>query len=598
MSGTRLISILLMLVLLCPMMLSCGEKPLSDIPTQTLLTETLALFDNDANVDIYHSDAGENDDTYFDPGLAGQIFLGEYGAVIAEDGVIAEYAHAIPSALFAFEIDIFKGADTAAADRIEALLGTRMEIKSSLRSQIEHYLSTDPDSANELKALDDMEVWRIGNYVLLLATHNNAQVKNTVSTLLGASADAVVTEAPTQTTAALTESTPVIELTDPVKQAAEDGFTMTVTSHSAPDRVVLGGTCAVGAKIHVEGGIKDYVFCTDYNSWLVEVEIKDKGESLLKIRQELDGTMSVPLTVEVPYDRSVDFSDHGIYAALMGDNFQGHFVQQLDDWMGTNLLGEDQQKKMARAIQDKVKFCANFDTKLIYMIVPNQCLIYPETMPDRYERSTADYTLLDQFTAAAKEAGAIVLDLYPVMEAHKNDEFKIYHKTDSHWTDYGAYWGCHTLISEIAKDYPDAAPMIIGEDVSFYTKSVEAGDMMTHFEIDNALISETATFAEWLVDFPNRPNIYVDNRCEIDNHLVAKNQVITNPNAKDKNLPSAMIIRDSFSFNAFAYLNQAFSKIHWNYTWDYQFKKVDIKKADVDYLIYLVSEKSLGNILY
>lgn len=43
MSGTRLISILLMLVLLCPMMLSCGEKPLSDIPTKTLLTETLAL---------------------------------------------------------------------------------------------------------------------------------------------------------------------------------------------------------------------------------------------------------------------------------------------------------------------------------------------------------------------------------------------------------------------------------------------------------------------------------------------------------------------------------------------------------------------------
>jgi arginyl-tRNA synthetase len=46
-------------------------------------------------------------------------------------------------------------------------------------------------------------------------------------------------------------------------QAAEDGFTMTVTSHSAPDRIVLGGTCAAGAKIHVEGGIKDYVFDWD-----------------------------------------------------------------------------------------------------------------------------------------------------------------------------------------------------------------------------------------------------------------------------------------------------------------------------------------------
>ncbi|MBQ7298413.1 MAG: DUF4358 domain-containing protein, partial [Clostridia bacterium] len=318
MSKNRLCSVVLLLCTLCTLLLSCGEKPLADIPTKTLLAESLALFDNSSNVDLYHSDAGEEDETYFDPGLAGQIFLGEYGAALAEDGVITEYAHAIPSALFAFEIDIFKAADSASADKIETLLQTRMEIKSALRSQIEHYLSTNPDSANELKALDNMEIWRIGNYVLLLSTHKNALVKNTVSTLLGASADAVVTDGQAPVTAAQTAAETVIELTDPVLQAAEDGFTMTVTSHSAPDRVVLGGTCAEGAKIHVEGGIKDYVFGTDYNSWLVEVEIKDKGESLLKIRQELDGKMTVPLTIEVPYDKRVDFSDHGIYAALMG----------------------------------------------------------------------------------------------------------------------------------------------------------------------------------------------------------------------------------------------------------------------------------------
>ena len=590
------VAILILLALLCPILLSCGgEKTLADIPVKTLLSESLALFDNSDNVDIYHSDAVDGDDCYFDPGLAGQIFLGEYGASLADDGVITEYAHAIPSGLFAFEIDIFKTADTAVGNAVEQMLQTRVEMKSARRTEIEHYLSTNPSSANELKALDDMEIWRIGNYVMLLATHDNASVKNTVSRLLGAEVD---TAAKTAAAAAQTEAVIVTEPIDPVTQAAEDGFTMTVTSHSAPDRVVLGGTCAPGAKIHVEGGIRDYVFGTDYSSWLVEVEIRQSGESLLKIRQELDGKMSVPLTVEVPYDKSVDFSDHGIYAALMGDNFQGHFVQQLDDWMGTNLLDDTALTKLTKSLKDKADFCESVGTQLIYMIVPNQCLIYPENMPDRYERSTADHTLLDQFTAAAKETGAIVLDMYPVMEEHKNDEFKIYHKTDSHWTDYGAYWGYHTLMTEIAKTYPDAAPLSIDGNLRFYTKEVEAGDMMTHFEIPNALISETATFAEWLVDYPNRPNIYVENRCEIDNHLVAKNQVITNPNADGKNLPSAMIIRDSFSFNAFAYFNQSFSEIHWNYTWDYKFKKVDIKKAKVDYLIYLISEKSLSSILY
>ena len=593
----RLLPVILILALLCPLMLSCGGGVRDDVPTMTLLRAALELFDNDENVDIYDSFAGEDAEHYFDPGLAGQIFLGEYGAALAEDGMIVEYAHAIPSALFAFEIDIFKAADDAAADAVTAVLQSRSEIKSALRVQIEHYLSTNPGSANELKALEDMEIWRVGNYVMLLATHDNRGVKKTLNALLGAS-DAV----PEDTDAAVTADTAAPETTaaliDPVQQAAENGFTLTVTSHSAPDRVVLGGTCAEGAKIHIEGGIEDYVFGTDYHSWLVEVEIAQKGESLLFIRQELDGEMSVPLTVEIGYDKRVDFSDHGIYAALMGDNFQGHFVQQLDDWMGTNLLSEDECKKVQSAVRKKVEFLDNFDTKLIYMVVPNQSLVYPETMPSRYARSTADYTLLDQFTAAAEAAGATVLDMYPVMEEHRDDEFKIYHKTDSHWTDYGAYWGYHTLMTEIAKTYPDAAPLSIDGNLRFYAKEVEAGDMMTHFEVANHLVYENATFAEWLVDYPNRPNIYVDNRCEIDNHLVAGSQVIKNPNAEGKDLPSAMVIRDSFSFNAFAYLNQSFSEVHWCSSWDYQFKKVDIKKADVDYLIYLVSEKSLGNNLY
>ena len=341
----HLLAVLLVLVMLGTLLVSCGETPLADVPAADLLNAVMAQFeDKAANVDIYRAGAGEEEEGYFDPGLAGQIFLGEYGASLAEDGVIVDYAHAIPSALFAFEIDIFKVSNDDAAAVIEALLAKRAEIKSALRVQIEHYLSTNPASADELKALDDMEVFRIGNYVMLIATHDNTAVKNTVRAQLGAkteSNDGETAGSVADTTAADT----VVELVDPVQQAAEDGFTLTVTSHSAPDRVVLGGQCAQGAKIHVEGGIKDYVFGTDYNSWLVEVEIKDKGESLLKIRQELDGNLSVPLTVEIGYDKSVDFSDHGIYAALMGDNFQGHFVQQLDDWMGTNLTTKNSRRR-------------------------------------------------------------------------------------------------------------------------------------------------------------------------------------------------------------------------------------------------------------
>ena len=597
MKTNRFVSLLIVLAMLCTMIVSCGEKALADVPTADLLDAVMVHFaENAENVDIYRSGAGEEDEGYLDPGLAGQIFLGEYGAALTEDGVITEYAHAIPSALFAFEIDIFKAADKGAADTIADMLQTRFEIKSALREQIKHYLGTEPNSANELKAIDSIEIWQIGNYVLLIATHNNAAVKNTVSTLLGAETNAVETTASAETEAA-TET--VTEPVDPVEQAAEDGFTLTTVSHSAPTRVVLGGRCAEGAKIHVEGGLRDYVANTDYTSWMVEVEIGETGESLLYLCQELDGKMTVPLTVEVGRNDAADLTYHGDFVPIMGDSFQGMFMQQIPDWMGTNLLSDKEKERVAKAVKEKVRFCEYNDIELIYMVVPNQCLLYPEIMDEeRFPRSTADVTLYEQFAQIAKEAGATVLDVYSVFEEHKYDEFKLFHKTDSHWSEYGAYWGYHTLMTEIAKKFPDAAPLEIEGNMRFYTQEVEAGDMMTYFGIENHLVPETATFVEWLIDCPNRIEFYKPNRVENENSVISKARTVTNPNAKGKNMPSVMFIRDSYSFGIHSFINQSFSKIYWNSTWDYQFKKNDIKKAKVDYLVYIISEKNMRSILY
>ena len=254
----------------------------------------------------------------------------------------------------------------------------------------------------------------------------------------------------------------------------------------------------------------------------------------------------------------------------------------------------------AKAVADKVAFLDEYvdGAKLLYVIVPNQVYIYPETVPERYPRSTAEETRKEQFVRIAEEAGATVLDLYDVMTEHRDDEYKIYHKTDSHWTDYGAYLGYEALMNLIGTDFPDAKPLGIDGNFYFYKETVTAGDMMTHLEIPNALLSETCTFVEWLHNLPNNPALYMKGKNELDYTPVRDAQTVTNPNTAGLTLPTAMIIRDSFSTNIFGYLNNAFGEIYWRSMWDYSFKKADIKRAMPDYLIYLVAEKSLGNILY
>ncbi len=600
----RIHAIVLLCALLLPVLLcGCGGETLrDDVPTGDILQAALEAVGARTYTDTYSSLAPEDAPEYIDPDYAGQVLLEEYGAPLAAEGVITEYALCIPTGLYAFEVDVLHAADETVLDDVKAVLETRYNAKAARKSEMIHYLSQDPYAVAETKAIEEMEIFTLGNYVILLATDNNTAAYNAITALLGSEdvrTDAVTDGAKTaesETTEAVTTAVPASE----EELAAEDGLILTVVSASAPDRMVLGGSCVPGAKIHITGTPEDHVFGTDDGSWLCEFEIFGEGETEITVTQVHEDKASAPLHITAEYDPTVDFSSHGIYAAVIGDNMQGHFVQQLDDWRGTNLMDAPAKAKVKRSVREKVTFLDDYidGAELIYVIVPNQMFVYPETAPAWEERSTAKETRKEQFKALAESEGATVIDLYDVMTAHRDDEFKLFHKTDSHWTDYGAYWGYHTLMSHIAGKFPDAAPREIDGNFRFYKERVIAGDMMTHLEIQNDLLSENCTFVEWLFEEENNPPLYMEGKNELDYTPIKDQQTRVNPAVGDRELPSAMIIRDSFSTNIFGYLCNAFSEIHWRSMWDYSFKKADIKRAMPDYLIYLVAEKSLGNILW
>lgn len=600
----RILSIVMLCTVLLPVLLGgCGGSVRDDVPTWDVLEAALEAVGRRDYADLYSSLATEDADSYIDPDYAGQVMCGEYGAPLAEEGVIAEYALCIPEGLYAFEIDVMHVTDASHVEAVTQLLQTRYDLKAARKSEMIHYISQDPHAVAETKAIEDMEIFTLGNYVILLATDNNTAAHNAISALLGAKevrTEAVTDGAKTVETALTTEAVTTAPPKDEEELAAADGLYMTIVSASAPDRMVLGGSCVVGAEIHITGTPEEHVFRTDDGSWLCEFEIFGEGETEITVTQVHEDKVSAPLHVSAEYDPSVDFSSHGIYAAVIGDGMQGHFVEQLDDWRGTNLLDASGKGKVKRSVREKVTFLNDYidGAELVYVIVPNQMYVYPETAPAWEERSTAKETRKEQFKALAESEGATVIDLYDVMTAHKDDEFKLFHKTDSHWTDYGAYWGYHTLMTHVANKFPDAAPLEIEGNFRFYEKSVIAGDMMTHLEIENDLLSENCTFVEWLFEEENNPPLYMEGKNELDYTPIKDQQTRVNPNVGDRTLPSAMIIRDSFSTNIFGYLCNGFSEIHWRAMWDYSFKKADIKRAMPDYVIYLVAEKSLGNILW
>ena len=589
---------------------ACGDKETVEPSAHELLDVCLALYDFDDmyKPSIYYSDAEEGSDNRIDDGYLSYIFCDEYDVEIKAMSLIDEYALALPTGLSTYEIDVIKAKSAASAGEIKALFENRAAIKAKTRGELENY------NAEMLPVLDGCEIYVKGKYVFLLTTDDNSAAKAAIDGLLsvdkaeigsGGSADALDSSSP-DGSENITEIASHVNsdlggdafhfgtLSDNPSELPE----LTFTSHSGENTVVMGGKCVQDAKIHIRSSDNsiDKTFSTDYTDWCVEIEIPSGITNLLLTQEESGKGESEQIIVTVQPRPGFSLADQGVCQVAFGDKMQGHFFGQLEDWCGTNILSDNQVEGVQKRIKSKVDYLAGRDCKLVYLIITNPMEIYPETAPERFVRSDKDISRTEQFEKAARAAGATVIDAREILEEHRDDIYKIYNKTDSHWTSYGAYWGYKILMDEIGKDYEAAKPLPIDGNFEFYNKDSMSGDMMVHLLLQNSLLHENGTFVKWLTKAVSNPDVYVKGSVQLDFSPVQDTQTVRNrldPEGK----PTAMIVRDSFSTSIYGYVNNSFSEVYWQNMWNYKFDKDYIENTNPDYYIYIVAERNIGNLL-
>lgn len=589
---------------------ACGDKETAEPSAHELLDVCLALYDFDDmyKPSIYYSDAEEGSDNRIDDGYLSYIFCDEYDVEIKAMPLIDEYALALPTGLSTYEIDVIKAKSAASAGEIKALFENRAAIKAKTRGELENY------NAEMLPVLDGCEIYVKGKYVFLLTADDNSAAKAAIDGLLsvdkaeigsGGSADALDSSSP-DGSENITEIASHVNsdlggdafhsgtLSDNPSELPE----LTFTSHSGENTVVMGGKCVQDAKIHVRTSDNsiDKTFSTDYTDWCVEIEIPSGITNLLLTQEESGKGESEQIIVTVQPRPGFSLADQGVCQVAFGDKMQGHFFGQLEDWCGTNILSDNQVEGVQKRIKSKVDYLAGRDCKLVYLIITNPMEIYPETAPERFVRSDKDISRTEQFEKAARAAGATVIDAREILEEHRDDIYKIYNKTDSHWTAYGAYWGYKILMDEIGKDYEAAKPLPIDGNFEFYNKESMSGDMMVHLQLQNSLLHENGTFVKWLTKAVSNPDVYVKGSVQLDFSPVQDTKTVRNrldPEGK----PTAMIVRDSFSTNIYGYVNNSFSEVYWQNMWNYKFDKDYIENTNPDYYIYIVAERNIGNLL-
>ncbi len=288
------------------------------------------------------------------------------------------------------------------------------------------------------------------------------------------------------------------------------------------------------------------------------------------------------------------------WSVLIGGNNQGFYYKMIPDYECSNLLPDSTISSVTEKIRGRVEKLSEIGDgcEIIYMLVPASMSVFPELVPDTVEKGDGE-TRYDQVKNLLEDAGAKVLDLRPVFAEHKNDALPLYYDMDSHWTEYGAYLAYVELFDYISDRYPAAAPRKFDEfswDWDYYTR----GDMPWYFDVDQGGLVYEYTFKR-NPKFELPAFLKGLNRFKLKNSVsypayiddVSAGATYKTGNAE---LPDLYVYRNSYGAALWDILAERSNKCVFNTMFSYTFNIAQIKNADPDYIVFVVTEWELNNI--
>lgn len=393
---------------------------------------------------------------------------------------------------------------------------------------------------------------------------------------------------------------------------------ITICAPVATGLCIVGGIGSADCKaIEVSGeGTETIKIIPDYlpeSSYFIgQVPLSQTCEISVKEIYE-DGSASNAAVATAAYTQMENKMLADEYMPVFVENSRMHFYSALLSYTLSDIVTPSIQERAEKNIAANCKTLkeVNPDAELIYLVVPSSAAVYPESLPEAYQ-TPAENSVFDAFKKMAEAEGATVI--YPLESfiEHKNDGlgYKIYHNTDSHWSTYGAYWGIAALMEHIAGKHPEAAPRTL-EEMGFYTETLWGGDALFSFgdnggfenysktgsagKPERTKISELTTLYTLKMPTNTLTSVYRGGKSVYVNGTNSSSAIIKNQ--AGSNLPTAVICRDSFGCTAYDMVNDRFSTVHWQNSHSYKLEKETLRRANPDYVIYLVSERNLLKVM-
>ncbi len=399
-----------------------------------------------------------------------------------------------------------------------------------------------------------------------------------------------------QESSSVADETTVSEAEDEISQGEYDENAINVIYNRFSEKpyFAMVGTCVEGAVITAECN-GETVVSQSYKGWF-SVRLRCDGSTAeVTLTQTVDGEQvgEVQTVTARPGTPGPD-----MWPVVTGGDFQFFFQKMLPDLLGQNIPSKSVYDSLTSRVSDRVaqlrKYNPNAD--VIYLIVPSSMSVYPELVPESYGEPAKE-TRLDLAIDAINAGGGVAIDLKALFSEHKDDEMPMYYKLDSHWSDYGAYLAYEAMFEHIAKAYPEAEPRSVDE-FNWNPDYYESGDMTYYLSMSQSKVKEYAYYRTIDFDAPasvtKTPRYRSSKMLCYSDAVTAENIIKTNRD----DLPSAIVMRDSYSTQMYDILAERFDTTHYSGMWNLSWNNAWIQSEKPDYVIYILAEWNLDSVLY
>jgi alginate O-acetyltransferase complex protein AlgJ len=201
------------------------------------------------------------------------------------------------------------------------------------------------------------------------------------------------------------------------------------------------------------------------------------------------------------------------------------------------------------ALQDTSDWLRARGIAYLFVIPPDKHVIYPEYMPDTIRRAAV--SRIDQLVSHLRQHSTVrVVDLRPALLAAKPRE-RLYHRTDTHWNDRGAFVGYQSIVDALTEEIPGLRS---ASRSAFEPRVVRSAGL----DLAGMLGLSEVLREEDLVLVPRRPATARILEPQHPNRRLTHARIVTEaPNRG----PRAVVFMDSFGPGLVPFLSEDFSRV-------------------------------------